>query len=127
MKVDGEVLDLDRASARSRRRRGRDRHGALRTDALDLVRHDAAHVLAAAIIDLYPGMKIAIGPPIEDGFYYDFEFPEGVTVTDADFAGHRGRDEEARQGRGAVRPRGRLRRRRAARASSPRTSTTRSS
>ncbi len=54
-------------------------------DALDLVRHDAAHVLAAAIMDLYPGVKISIGPAIEDGFYYDFEFPEGVTVTDADF------------------------------------------
>jgi len=54
-------------------------------DALDLVRHDAAHVLAAAAIDLYPGVKISIGPPIENGFYYDFEFPEGVTLTDADF------------------------------------------
>lgn len=55
-------------------------------DALDLIRHDAAHVLAAAVMDKYPGVKISIGPPIEDGFYYDFEFPEGVTVTDADFA-----------------------------------------
>ena len=40
---------------------------------------------AAAVLDLYPGTKISIGPPIEDGFYYDFEFPEGVTVSDADF------------------------------------------
>jgi threonyl-tRNA synthetase len=54
-------------------------------DALDLVRHDAAHVLAAAMLELYPGVKISIGPPIEDGFYYDFEFPDGVTFTDADF------------------------------------------
>ena len=54
-------------------------------DALDLVRHDAAHVLAAAVIDMYPGVKISIGPAIENGFYYDFEFPEGVTISDADF------------------------------------------
>jgi threonyl-tRNA synthetase len=54
-------------------------------EALDLIRHDAAHVLAAAVMELYPGVKISIGPPIEHGFYYDFEFPEGVTVSDADF------------------------------------------
>jgi len=53
--------------------------------ALDLIRHDAAHVLAAAALELYPGVKISIGPPIEHGFYYDFEFPDGVTVSDADF------------------------------------------
>src|ERR671929_248065 len=55
-------------------------------DALDLIRHDAAHVLATAVLELYPGVKISIGPPIENGFYYDFDFPEGVTVSDADFA-----------------------------------------
>jgi threonyl-tRNA synthetase len=49
-----------------------------------LVRHDAAHVLATAVMELYPGVKISIGPPIEDGFYYDFEFPEGVKVSDED-------------------------------------------
>ncbi len=54
-------------------------------DALALIRHDAAHVLAAAVLDLYPGVKISIGPAIDDGFYYDFEFPPGVTVSDADF------------------------------------------
>jgi threonyl-tRNA synthetase len=36
-------------------------------------------------MELYPGVKISIGPPIENGFYYDFEFPEGVTISDADF------------------------------------------
>ena len=55
-------------------------------DALALIRHDTAHVLAAAVLDLYPGVKISIGPAIDDGFYYDFEFPPGTTVTDADFA-----------------------------------------
>jgi len=54
--------------------------------ALDVIRHDAAHVLAAAVMELHPGVKISIGPPIENGFYYDFEFPEGVTISDADFA-----------------------------------------
>ena len=52
---------------------------------LRLIRHDAAHVLAAAVIELYPGVKISIGPAIEHGFYYDFEFPDGVTVSEADF------------------------------------------
>ena len=54
-------------------------------DALELIRHDAAHVLATAVLELYPGVKISIGPPIEQGFYYDFDFPEGVHVSEADF------------------------------------------
>ena len=54
------------------------------TGPLDLIRHDAAHVMAEAVCELYPGTKVSIGPPIENGFYYDFEFPEGVTVTEAD-------------------------------------------
>ncbi len=45
-------------------------------DALYVLRHSAAHLLAEAVRRLYPGTKIAIGPPIEHGFYYDFEFPE---------------------------------------------------
>ena len=53
--------------------------------ALELIRHDAAHVLAAAVLELYEGVKISIGPPIEDGFYYDFEFPPGVSLSEADF------------------------------------------
>ena len=54
-------------------------------DALPLVRHDAAHVLATAALELFPGTKVSIGPPIEGGFYYDFDFPDGVRVSDADF------------------------------------------
>ena len=54
--------------------------------ALELIRHDAAHVLAAAVMEMWPGVKISIGPPIEQGFYYDFEFPEGTVVSEADFA-----------------------------------------
>ena len=52
---------------------------------LDLIRHDAAHVLATAVMELWPGVKISIGPPIESGFYYDFEFPHGVSVSQEDF------------------------------------------
>jgi threonyl-tRNA synthetase len=54
-------------------------------DALWLVRHDAAHVLATAVMELYPGVKISIGPPIDDGFYYDFEFPDGDSPSEDDF------------------------------------------
>jgi threonyl-tRNA synthetase len=53
-------------------------------EALELIRHDAAHVMAEAVIDLYPGTKVTIGPPIESGFYYDFEFPPGTRITEED-------------------------------------------
>ncbi|MGH2851939.1 MAG: TGS domain-containing protein [Solirubrobacteraceae bacterium] len=52
--------------------------------ALALIRHDAAHVLATAVTELYPGVKVSIGPAIENGFYYDFDFPEGVSVGEDD-------------------------------------------
>ena len=51
---------------------------------LDENRHSAAHMLAAAVLELYPGTKLAIGPTIENGFYYDFKFPEGVSISEAD-------------------------------------------
>jgi len=51
-------------------------------DALYVLRHSAAHLLAEAARRLFPGTKVAIGPPIENGFYYDFEFPEPVTEAD---------------------------------------------
>jgi threonyl-tRNA synthetase len=53
--------------------------------ALELIRHDTAHVLAEAVLELYDGVKISIGPPIADGFYYDFEFPDGISLSEADF------------------------------------------
>src|SRR3954468_17562406 len=74
VKVDGEVRDLARplpdgaALEIITERSGK--------DALDLIRHDTAHVLAAAMLELYPGVKISIGPAVEHGFYYDFDFPE---------------------------------------------------
>jgi threonyl-tRNA synthetase len=82
VEVDDEVRDLSRPLPE-------DAHIAIVTDkspkALELIRHDAAHVLATAVLELYPGVKISIGPPIDVGFYYDFEFPDGVTFSDADF------------------------------------------
>ena len=81
VKVDGELRDLARVLPHD---------GAVRRleivtertddEALSLIRHDCAHVLAEAVTELYPGVKLAIGPPIENGFYYDFEFPVGVSL-----------------------------------------------
>ena len=51
-------------------------------DALWVLRHSSAHLLAEAVLRLHPGVKIAIGPPIADGFYYDFEFPEPISEAD---------------------------------------------
>jgi threonyl-tRNA synthetase len=51
-------------------------------DALAVLRHSSAHLLAEAVRRLYPGVKIAIGPPIENGFYYDFDFPEPIREED---------------------------------------------
>src|ERR687890_1989604 len=82
IRVNGELRDLEAPledGARIEIVTGRDEDG------LWLIRHDAAHVLATAVMELYPGVKISIGPPIEDGFYYDFDFPDGTKVTEDDF------------------------------------------
>src|ERR1700726_4430721 len=51
-------------------------------DAPSVLRHSSAHLLAEAVRRLYPGVKIAIGPPIEQGFYYDFDFPQPINEAD---------------------------------------------
>ena len=51
---------------------------------LHTIRHSTAHVMAQAILDLYPGAQLAIGPPIEFGFYYDVELPDATTFNDDD-------------------------------------------
>jgi threonyl-tRNA synthetase len=53
-------------------------------EGLEVIRHDAAHVMATAVQELYPGTRVTIGPAIDNGFYYDFEFPEDVKITDAE-------------------------------------------
>ena len=51
-------------------------------DRLDTMRHSAAHVMAAAVLDLFPEAKLGIGPAIRDGFYYDFDLPRALTPAD---------------------------------------------
>ncbi len=82
-KVNGELLDLGAPLPRDGGRL--DIVTSRSPEAVWLIRHDAAHVLATAVMEMYPGVKISIGPPIDDGFYYDFEFPEGVSLSDGDF------------------------------------------
>ena len=53
-------------------------------EGLEVLRHSTAHVLAQAVLTLYPGATFSIGPPIEDGFYYDFDLPDGQTFSDED-------------------------------------------
>ncbi|GAA0569244.1 threonine--tRNA ligase [Craurococcus roseus] len=79
MSVDGKLADLaavlDRdASVRFVTRKD--------PEALELIRHDAAHVLAEAVQDLFPGTQVTIGPPIENGFYYDFHREQPFTPED---------------------------------------------
>ncbi len=67
--VDDQLVDLSRALDRSARIRivtGRD------PEALALYRHSTAHLLAAAVLELFPGTQCGIGPAIDDGFFYDF-------------------------------------------------------
>lgn len=51
---------------------------------LQTIRHSASHVLAQAVLRLYPGTKLAIGPAIDTGFYYDFDAPQAFTAEDLD-------------------------------------------
>ena len=79
VEVDGELHDLRLPlpeGARFRVLTARD------PEALAVLRHSTAHVLAEAVTHLWPGVRVAIGPAIDDGFYYDFEFPEPVSADD---------------------------------------------
>src|SRR3954452_16791451 len=51
-------------------------------DDLDAMRHSTAHVMAEAVLDLFPGAKLGIGPAVADGFYYDFDRPRAPTSED---------------------------------------------
>ena len=84
--VDGEIVDLNRplpdgASVRLLTERD--------PEALGVLRHSAAHVLATAVRDLVPGAGIGFGPAIDDGFYYDFEVPEPFTPEQIEAIGER--------------------------------------
>src|SRR5918993_845814 len=79
MALEGGLADLDDAIARDARIEFVSREDAR---ALELIRQDAAHVLAEAVQTLYPGTQVTIGPEIENGFYYDFARPEPFTPDD---------------------------------------------
>ena len=88
-KIDGQLGDL---STRIERDAAlaivtpKSRDGAVDADALFLLRHSAAHVMAEAITRLYPGTQLVYGPPVEQGFYYDMAFPGGKAPSTEDFA-----------------------------------------
>src|SRR6202050_5903894 len=78
-KLDGQLIDLDRPLP----------HGGSigivtrdAPEALEVIRHDAAHVLAEAVQELFPGTQVTIGPNVEDGFYYDFARDEPFALDD---------------------------------------------
>jgi len=79
MKLDGKTVDLSTVI-------GRDARVVFITrrddDSLELIRHDAAHVLAEAVQELFPGTQVTIGPAIENGFYYDFARNDPFTPED---------------------------------------------
>ena len=82
VKVDGELRDVRLPLADGEQIRFLTTRDTQDPDALFVLRHSTAHLLAEAVMRLHPGVKIAIGPPIEDGFYYDFEFPEPISEFD---------------------------------------------
>src|SRR6516225_1634619 len=78
-KVNGELYDLTRpieTDASVQILTPKDR------ESLEVYRHSTAHLLAAAVLELYPETKLGIGPPIETGFYYDFDRPARFTPDD---------------------------------------------
>ena len=79
MSVDGELKDLSfsiEKNATVKIITAKDKEG------LEVIRHDAAHVLAMAVQELFPGTQVTIGPVIEDGFYYDFSRKKPFTDED---------------------------------------------
>ena len=79
MEVDGELKDLSHEITKNSKVRvitHKDKEG------LDVIRHDAAHIMAMAVQELFPGTQVTIGPVIENGFYYDFARDEPFTSED---------------------------------------------
>ncbi|PPR10825.1 MAG: Threonine--tRNA ligase [Alphaproteobacteria bacterium MarineAlpha11_Bin1] len=79
IKLNGEVVDLEREIDHDSDVEIITRKS---NEALNLIRHDAAHVMAEAVQELYPGTQVTIGPAIENGFYYDFAREETFTPDD---------------------------------------------
>ncbi len=79
MEVNGELKDLSHKITKDSKVRvitSKDKEG------LEVIRHDAAHIMAMAVQELYPGTQVTIGPVIENGFYYDFARKEPFTSED---------------------------------------------
>ena len=79
VKLDGELLDLDRPLPHGGKFEILTRDA---PEALETIRHDASHVMAEAVQELFPGTQVTIGPSIEDGFYYDFARAEPFSLDD---------------------------------------------
>lgn len=79
VKLDDEIVDLGRAITKSARISIITRKS---DEVLELIRHDASHVMAEAVQELFPGTQVTIGPAIENGFYYDFARKEPFTTED---------------------------------------------
>ena len=79
IKLDGQVRDLERPLEKGGKLEILDRRA---PEALDVIRHDTAHVLAEAVQELFPGTQVTIGPNVEDGFYYDFARDEPFSLDD---------------------------------------------
>ena len=79
MEVDGELKDLSHQITKNSKVKiitPKDKEG------LEVIRHDAAHIMAMAVQELFPGTQVTIGPVIENGFYYDFARKEPFTIED---------------------------------------------
>ena len=88
MEVDGNLKDLSHNITKDAKVRiitSKDKEG------LEVIRHDAAHIMAMAVQELFPGTQVTIGPVIENGFYYDFARKEPFTSDDLKFMGNEGR------------------------------------
>jgi threonyl-tRNA synthetase len=79
IKLDGELFDVERALPHGGRFEVLTRES---PDALETLRHDASHIMAEAVQELFPGTQVTIGPSIEDGFYYDFARDEPFSLDD---------------------------------------------
>jgi threonyl-tRNA synthetase len=84
VRLDGHLLDFDRPITPALIRNGGhiELLGRDHPDVLDIIRHDASHVMAEAVQELFPGTQVTIGPAIEDGFYYDFARDEPFSLDD---------------------------------------------
>src|SRR6201996_8127969 len=79
IRLDGQMLDLDRPLEHGGKLEILTRE---HPDVLETIRHDASHVMAEAVQELFPGTQVPIGPAIDDGFYYDFARDEPFSLDD---------------------------------------------